>query len=72
MYETENSLRNILDSHGLSQTELAAESRVSLGTINKLCNNRISVTLKTQNRLLISLNRLAGKKLTIDEVFPAK
>ncbi len=70
MNEAENTLRNILDSNGLGQTELAIESKVSLGTINKLCNNHISVTLKTKNRLLIGLNKLSGKHLTIDEVFP--
>lgn len=65
-----NNLKNTLDSNGISQAELAADAKISLGTINKLYNCKISVTQKTQSKLIIGLNKVSTKKYTVDQIFP--
>lgn len=66
----ENKLKYTLESLGLSQTELALEAKVAIGTVNKVCNMRYNPAPKTKSRLAIGLSRLAGKAITVEEIFP--
>ncbi len=70
MQKHNNNLKDILDSLGLTQTELSFAAKVAIGTVNKVCNMRYTPAPKTKNRLVIGLNTLAKRVFATGEVFP--
>ncbi len=58
-------LREILEARGLTQVELARQSKVPLLTIGRLCRNSTAqVSLKTLDRLADSLGVAPGDLLS--------
>lgn len=67
-----NLLKKTLIDYGLSQTELAKHSDLSIGTINKICAMTYNPSPKTQSRIVISLGKLAGTTFAVDDIFQPK
>ena len=70
-----NKLRNILDREGLTQVKLAKlcekyAEPISVITINKVANCKMSPSLRLQNIIVKSINEYLGKgKYTIQDIF---
>jgi transcriptional regulator with XRE-family HTH domain len=68
----ENNLKEILDSEGKSQVELANAAGISDGTLNKIFNGKITPSIKILNKILTGLNKISEKKqYKFSEVFPS-
>ncbi|SFV86900.1 hypothetical protein MNB_SUP05-SYMBIONT-4-276 [hydrothermal vent metagenome] len=65
----QNYLQQELDSNGISQTDLSKESKVSVGTINKICNQNKTPAPKTCAKIVIGLNGLSKKKYVLNDIF---
>ena len=66
-----NNLKKILTKEGISQVELAKESTLSDGTINKICNQKRTPAPTSMFRILNALNKLLEKeKYQITDLFP--
>jgi len=70
-----NRLKEVLDFEGLTQTKLAkltedVAERISNGTINKICTNRIKTSNRHKNIIVKVLNEYVGKeKYSVDSIF---
>ena len=64
-----NILKSKLDDHGFTQTELSEIASISVGTINKVCNQRLTPAPKTLSRIVLSLNKLAQTNYQVNEIF---
>ena len=62
-------LKQILENEGISQAQLAQRSKISAGTINKLCNHKRLVTPTTQAKIMKALISLAGRNYERKAVF---
>ena len=68
-----NTLKSTLVGEGIKQAELARESGVAAGTVNKVCNKKLAVSPTTQNRLVGALNRKVGnEKYRAEDIFPSR
>jgi transcriptional regulator with XRE-family HTH domain len=66
-----NNLKSTLVREGIKQAELARDSSVSSGTVNKVCNGRLTVAPTTRHRLVGALNRRIGsEKYRTEDIFP--
>ena len=62
-------LDSLLKQHNYSRTRFAHESGVRPNTINDMCNgNTKRLEINTLNSILICLNRISGKELTISDL----
>ncbi len=59
----------ILKLEGIRQKELADFSKISKGTINRLCKGKQKVSLTTQSKIIKTLNKLSGKSYKIEDLF---
>lgn len=66
----QNRLKQFLEDNGISQTDLAMASKVSLTTINKVCNQVRKVKRTTESKILIGLNELLRKEISREDIFP--
>lgn len=67
-----NSLKATLVKEGIKQSELANAARVAPGTVNKICNGKMTAAPTTCNRLVAALNKLIGsEKYRVEDIFPA-
>jgi len=64
-----NKIIDILDRAGLTQTQLAIKSGLSVGTVNKIANGDRPGTERTRYRIINSLSKLVGKKMNYEEIF---
>ena len=64
-----NTLLNVLTNEGITQTDLAFESGLSYGTINRVCNQKMSISLTSQNKILKALNKLATNRYELEDIF---
>ena len=62
-------LIQVLQTEGIRQTELAEDSKISLGTINRVCNGKQKITRTTMGKIVKSINRLSGECYEISDVF---
>jgi transcriptional regulator with XRE-family HTH domain len=67
-----NNLKSTLEKEGIRQSELARKSGVGSGTVNRACNQRRTPTATIRNKLVKSLNELAGKEYGHDDIFPSR
>jgi transcriptional regulator with XRE-family HTH domain len=65
-----NKLKQVLTEEGITQTELAFKSSVSIGTINRVCNKKRNVSPTTRHKILKALNSLAENNYAIHDIFP--
>lgn len=65
-----NKLKDTLVKLGVKQVELAKESGVSEGTINKIANNKRTPAPTSMNRIVRALNKLAQENFRVKEIFP--
>lgn len=65
-----NNLKDLLIKEGISQVDLAKESDLSEGTINKISNQKRTPSPRSMFRILNALNRLAEKTYKINDIFP--
>ncbi len=65
-----NKLKDTLIKQGIKQVELAKESGISEGTINKLANNKRTPAPTTMNRIVKALNKLSSVSYKVEEIFP--
>lgn len=63
-------LKEILEREGIRQCELAANCRISIGTVNRACNGTKSPSRTYCFRILKALNLMTGKDLQPEYVFP--
>ncbi len=63
-------LSYVLEMEGIRQTELSETSNISLGTINRVCNGKQTVSITTQSKIVKSINELCGKRYANEEIFP--
>lgn len=62
-------LADTLAKHNLHQKDLARESKTHKNTISNLCRNQvIRVNLDMLDRIIVSLEKLTGKKHTLKDV----
>lgn len=66
----QNNLKKILVKEGHTQAQLASTSSLSEGTVNKICNLKRTPSPTTMVKLVKALNKLAGVKYRVSEVFP--
>ena len=70
-----NLLQEVLDKEGLTQIKFAKltediSERISSGTINKICTNRISVSNRHKNIIVKVLNKYVGQeKYSVNSLF---
>jgi len=68
-------LQGVLDKEGLTQTKLAkltedVAERISSGTINKICTNKVSASNRHKNIIVKVLNKYVGQeKYSVESVF---
>lgn len=68
---TENKLKDILISEGITQAELARKSGVAQGSVNRFVNNNRNPSPVTKNKLINGVNQILGKeKYEVKDVFP--
>lgn len=61
-------LRELLEGHGISQTDFAREASVSFATINRLCTNATAqVSLETLDKIMTALEA-RGIAATLDDI----
>jgi hypothetical protein len=65
-----NNVKKILTEEGYTQTQLSISSKVSVGSVNKICNQHRQCAPKTNHKILKGLNLLIGKNFKYEEVFP--
>jgi transcriptional regulator with XRE-family HTH domain len=56
-----NKLKIAIEENGWSQKEFADYSKIAHGTINKLANQRMDVSKRMMNKILITLNEHSKK-----------
>lgn len=57
-----------LDSHGISQQEVADKSGVSRGTISRLCQgDKFEPKIKNAMKIVKALRKLTGKEIDYDD-----
>lgn len=64
-----NNLKKTLTQEGVSQAKLSSTSGISIGTINKICNQKRECSATTNHKLLKELNTLTGKQYKYEDVF---
>ncbi len=62
-------LKELLVENGITQAELSRASGVSSTTINKICNEKRSVSKTTQYKILRGLKKLINNDFKREEVF---
>lgn len=65
-----NKLKEIIVNEGITQTELAKESNLSDGTINKICNKKRTPSPTTMNKIVKALNVLSKNSHDVKNIFP--
>lgn len=65
-----NNLRGLLERHGIYQAQLARESGVSPGAVNRYVNERRSPSPVTAARLAKALSDLVGDSFLPEDLFP--
>lgn len=65
-----NKLRRVLESEGISQSQLARVSCVSVSTIHKVINHKGNPTLLIKHRIVNGLKHLAYMKYNLSDIFP--
>lgn len=51
-----NNLKQVIDSEGLTQVELSKISNVSIGTLSRIVNNKITPTARLKNKIVKAIN----------------
>ena len=64
-----NYLQKELDDNGISQTDLSKESKISVGTINKVCNQKKKPAPKTCTNIVKGLSNLSEKEYKVSDIF---
>lgn len=64
-----NCLQKELDNNGVSQTDLSKKSGVSVGTINKTCNQKKTPAPKTCTKIINGLNELSKNRYEFNDIF---
>jgi transcriptional regulator with XRE-family HTH domain len=70
-----NALKNVLVNEGITQTELARESGLSAGAINKFCSGKRTPSPTTKNKIVKTINRLPKKtnnNYDVGDIFPKR
>ncbi|MCK5133495.1 MAG: helix-turn-helix transcriptional regulator [Candidatus Sabulitectum sp.] len=62
-------LKKKLEELGIRQKELASAANVAYGTVNRICNHKYKAGPILQNRLRIALEKLAGQKFVLENLF---
>lgn len=66
-----NILKQVIESEGLTQTEFAKISGISVGTLNRIANNKIEPTTRLKNKILKAMNNyLNMNKYQMSDIFP--
>ena len=61
-------LRELLERHGISQSDLARQAELSFATVNRLCTNATGqVSLETLDKIISAL-RAAGTRVEVGDV----
>lgn len=69
---SKNDLKQILEVEGITERELSEKSGISVGTINRLANQKRAGSPKTQVRIVKGLNECkVAKVYNKDDVFPS-
>jgi predicted transcriptional regulator len=63
-------LKQILETEGIKQSDLARVSDISSGTINRTCNGKLMPAPTTRSRIIKALVELSGKEYKPETVFP--
>jgi len=65
-----NNLKQILIREGITQAELSRISTLSVTTINKVVNQKRTVSPTSQHKIIKALNQISGKNYEVGEIFP--
>ena len=66
---TVNKLKTTLIREGITQASLARKINMSVGTINKICNNGLSGSPTTQNKIVKGINELVKTTYVAANIF---
>jgi len=64
-----NNLKTTLEQEGIMQIELSHQCNVSIGTINRACNQKRTPSATIRHRIIKAINRIAGKTYQHDDIF---
>lgn len=65
-----NNLKEVLVKEGISQAKLAGEINVSSGTINKLANQKKTVSPTMEHKIVKGIAKMAGHEYIHKQIFP--
>lgn len=65
-----NNLMKILIEEGIKQSQLAIETGISQGTINKIANQKRSGSPTTRHSLVNGINKISRKNYSHENLFP--
>ena len=65
----ENKLKATLEQEDIMQIQLSHHCSVSIGTINRACNQKRTPSPTIRYRILKSINELTGKTYQHDDIF---
>ncbi len=65
-----NNLKRILEIEGIIEPALASKIDLSIGTINKISNQKLKGSPKTRNRIVNGINLITEKSYTLEDIFP--
>jgi transcriptional regulator with XRE-family HTH domain len=67
---SKSNLKEVLTKEGITQSKLHVKTGLSIGTINKICNNRRQCSPTTSYRILKGVNDLTNTEYSIEDIFP--
>ena len=65
-----NMLKEILVREGITQSELSKESGLSVGMLNRTCNNHMTPSPVSQSKIAKALCALSGNSFDVPDLFP--
>jgi Trp operon repressor len=64
-----NTVKKVLEDAGHTQRELSERSKVSLTTINRVCNHEVEVANRTKSKIVKGMNELTGAGHSAESLF---
>ena len=65
-----NKLKKTLIEEGINQTELSRKAELSIGTINKVCNQKRDCAPTTRSKIVLGINKLSDNIYKVEDIFP--